>query len=53
MSKIAEMVRQKKFPYITVSLIVLNVVYYADTKMYIDAKIAELQALILENISNS
>ena len=28
MSKIAEMVRQKKFPYITVILIVLNVVYY-------------------------
>ena len=28
---------------------VLNVVYYADTKMYIDAKIAELQALVLEN----
>ena len=28
MSRISEMVRQKKFPYITVILIVLNVVYY-------------------------
>ena len=27
--------------------------YPADTKMYIDARVAELQALILENISNS
>ncbi len=29
---------------------VLNVVYYADTKTYIDQRIAELQALILENV---
>ena len=27
--------------------------YPADTKLYIDGKVAELQALILENISNS
>lgn len=31
----------------------VSVEYPADTKLYIDGKIAELQALVLENISNS
>ena len=31
----------------------VSIEYPADTKLYIDGKVAELQALILENISNS